>query len=631
MGAPPTRERPEAAGVDEPEASRSEQGDREASTTQDDHRPVPLVLRQQLLGACRADERLRPLLTLNVSCGAAEDRFISHLSQHFEVSEIGLLARCLCVPLVALRVGKVDRHGPLLCPTATRGKLSLGLLPSSSMRIIFAGDDGHSEQLALLNNDHEVSDVCIEEISADNTGRSFLIRISESKVLYYWCAEKSKKHGMDLLAKMKNLLQRRPTLSDLTGISDSRLDAFGTHLHAYLLASSIGEVKSLGSLNDNLSASSPHDQYLQPPSVVSESSRFHTSAANVARVSSVYQASLSPRSGAFKDGMPRMSCAKIVGRDKMKRHGDWLSPSTGPVDTNLSKIVSSDSASEKRDGVCSENSATSSPLDLPISFPLLPSLFPLTTQYPLPKGSSEQQFKPYYCWCPPCPSSLQYSVTPLHMPVTSVEPLPLPPLNSVLSNEQTPTSTISAKMDTSDLASINLPSILHDPLLHMPLPASSLVSLHGSQVPTFTPLMSDPIVHVPVIDVCSSGQAYLVSCGASISSTVPLVPETESLVERSARETLMRLLASTPFASNPQLVNILPAVLADVPEKNVKKLLGAHPEDKTLGSSCGVNVGGAGIAAMELISEDEASGGDGAHTTFVEYDGTNDQQHFQRM
>jgi hypothetical protein len=86
-----------------------------------------------------------------------------------------------------------------------RGKLSLGLLPSSSMCIIFAGDDGHSEQLALLNNDHEVSEVCVEEISADNTGRSFLIRISESKVFYYWCAEKSKKHGMDLLAKVRVL------------------------------------------------------------------------------------------------------------------------------------------------------------------------------------------------------------------------------------------------------------------------------------------------------------------------------------------------------------------------------------------------------------------------------------------
>uniref|UniRef100_A0A0D9WUH2 Uncharacterized protein n=2 Tax=Leersia perrieri TaxID=77586 RepID=A0A0D9WUH2_9ORYZ len=630
MGEPPIREHTEAeARDDELEASPSRSGEQDAQQQQDGHGPVPL--RHQLLGACRADERLRPLLTLNLSCGAAEDRFISHLSQHFEAFEVGLLARCLCVPLVALRVGKVDRHGPLLCPTPIRGKLSLGLLPSSSMHIIFAGDDGHSEQLALLSNDHEVSEVCIEEISADNTGRSFLIKISESKVFYYWCAEKSNKHGMDLLAKMKNLLHGRPTLSDLTGISDSRLDAFATHLHSYLLASSFGDVKSLGSPNDFLSTSSPHD-YLQPSSVVSKSSRFRTSAANAAKASSVYQTSLSPRSGAFKDGVPRMSCAKITGREKLKRHGDWLSLSTAPVDTDLltPKIVSSDSSSEKSDGDYSENSANSPPLDLPLSFPLLPSLFPRTTQFPLPKDASEQPFKPYYCWCPPCPSSLQYSVTPLHMPVTSVEPLPLPPLSSLLTNDQPPTSTVSAKMDTTDSPSLNLPSILHDPLLHLPLPTSPLVSLHGSQVPTFTPLMSDPIVHVPVIDVCSSGQAYLVSCGPSMSSSIPLlpslkplIPETESLVERSARETLMRLIASTPSASNPQLVNILPAVLTNVPEKNAKKHLGVHPGDRFLSSSCSVDVIGPEFA----VTEDESSVGDGV----AEYDDIGDQPHFQGM
>lgn len=86
-----------------------------------------------------------------------------------------------------------------------RGKLSLGLLPSSSMRLTFSGDNGCSEELALLNDGLEVSEVVIEEISADNSGRSFLIRISESKRLYYWCAEKSKECGMELLAKVCTL------------------------------------------------------------------------------------------------------------------------------------------------------------------------------------------------------------------------------------------------------------------------------------------------------------------------------------------------------------------------------------------------------------------------------------------
>ncbi|VAH31193.1 unnamed protein product [Triticum turgidum subsp. durum] len=611
MGEPPSREGSYSSfpnsDDDEPETTGSERGG--GGGGEDAHRPLPL--RQQLVGACRADDRLRPLLTLNVSCSAAENRFISHLSQHFEVSEVGMLARCLCVPLVSLRVGKVDRHGPLLCPTTIRGKLNLGLLPSSSMRLTFSGDDGCSEELALLNEGLEVSELVIEEISADNSGRSFLIRISESKRLYYWCAEKSKECGMELLAKMKNLLQGRPTLSDLTGISNSRLDAFVTNLHAYLLAPSIGDAKLLGSSTDFLSNSSSQGQHLQPPSVVSRSSRSCTSAANATKASLIYQASLSPRSSTFKDGVPRTSCAKVVGREKLKRRGDWLGPSTALIDANplIAKSVNPDSTSEVSDRDCSKNSVTpASSLDLPLSFPLLPPL------YPLPEGSSENPFKPYYCWCPPCPSSLQYSVTPLHMPVTSVEPFPQSPLGSLVSNEVSSVSSFSAKLDTTN----SPPSILHDPslhlqlptsivplhgsmvstypllhlpfptsplvpvhgsqvptfpLLHLPLPTSPFVSLHSSQVPTFTPLMSDPIVHVPVIDMCSSGQAYLVSCGPSITSPVPLlpslkplIPETESLVERSARETLMRLLASTPPSSNPQLVNILPAVLTDVPE-----------------------------------------------------------------
>ncbi|KAG5607468.1 hypothetical protein H5410_028960 [Solanum commersonii] len=79
-----------------------------------------LALDLQVMGACRVDERLKPLLKLNVSAGAAEDRLLAHLSQNFEPSEVGMLARCLCIPLVSMRVGKIRKQGTLLCPTATR-------------------------------------------------------------------------------------------------------------------------------------------------------------------------------------------------------------------------------------------------------------------------------------------------------------------------------------------------------------------------------------------------------------------------------------------------------------------------------------------------------------------------------
>ena len=35
----------------------------------------------QVMGACRADERLRPMLQLNVSCAGADDRLLAQLSQ----------------------------------------------------------------------------------------------------------------------------------------------------------------------------------------------------------------------------------------------------------------------------------------------------------------------------------------------------------------------------------------------------------------------------------------------------------------------------------------------------------------------------------------------------------------------
>ncbi|KAF2319016.1 hypothetical protein GH714_012469 [Hevea brasiliensis] len=53
-----------------------------------------------------------------------EDRVLQWLQaldmQHFEPSEVGILARCFCIPLVSIRVGKISKRGTLLCPTASR-------------------------------------------------------------------------------------------------------------------------------------------------------------------------------------------------------------------------------------------------------------------------------------------------------------------------------------------------------------------------------------------------------------------------------------------------------------------------------------------------------------------------------
>lgn len=39
------------------------------------------ALDMQVMGACRADERLKPLLKMNASCGVAEDPLLTQLSQ----------------------------------------------------------------------------------------------------------------------------------------------------------------------------------------------------------------------------------------------------------------------------------------------------------------------------------------------------------------------------------------------------------------------------------------------------------------------------------------------------------------------------------------------------------------------
>jgi len=77
------------------------------------------ALDMQAIGACRADERMKPLLKANASA-VAEDRILTYLSEHFEAAEVGLLARCLCIPLVSVRVGKIIKHGTTLCPTSSR-------------------------------------------------------------------------------------------------------------------------------------------------------------------------------------------------------------------------------------------------------------------------------------------------------------------------------------------------------------------------------------------------------------------------------------------------------------------------------------------------------------------------------
>ncbi|CAH1430674.1 unnamed protein product [Lactuca virosa] len=470
------------------------------------------ALDMQVLGACRADERLKPLLKLNVS-SVAEDRLLSHLSQHFEPSEVGLLARCLCIPLVSIRVGKINKQGTRLIPTSARGNLVLSLLPTSDLRISFVGDDGHAERISILRNTTDCSSVVIEGIPADTSGRSFVVRVPTP--FYLWCSEKSKLLGDELLEKMRKLLERKPSLAELTGISNSRLQRFVHHLRTFL----VGETSNSKS----------------PPLLASSSSK----ASRVRTCSSIIQGSLSPRPSSFKEGgLPRnIASLRNVVRDKLRRRVEGVRLETSsekhplPSTSNQHEENRLPSSSS---GICLFPSVLSGNMNMQI-----PSIisathpFPNTNTSTTPSSIFSPPPPPYYCWCPPV-----VMVTPQHPHTTSTESFTLPPLSSLLAS--------SAK--TCSEISIPLPPFLP---ISMGMPPSQ-------QIPLFTPLMYEcdhPIVHIPipVMDICSSGQAYLVSTGPAIMSVVSIPPALnvqESDSEKSARDTLRLLLSgSTQFPS----------------------------------------------------------------------------------
>ena len=84
-----------------------------------------------------------------------------------------------------------------------RGNLNLTVLPTSDFRLSFGGDDGNTERLFILSSKSQCSSMIIEEIAADNSGRSFLIKVPDGQTFYFWCSEKSKLLGIELLSKVQ--------------------------------------------------------------------------------------------------------------------------------------------------------------------------------------------------------------------------------------------------------------------------------------------------------------------------------------------------------------------------------------------------------------------------------------------
>ncbi|XP_050385954.1 uncharacterized protein LOC126802378 [Argentina anserina] len=565
------------------------------------------ALDMQVMGACRADERLKPMLKMNASNDAAEGRLLAHLTQHFEPAEVGMLARCFCIPLVSVRVGKINKQGILLCPTNSKGNLNLTILPTSDLRLSFVGDDGHTGRLFTLNSESQCSSVEVNEIPADNSGRSFVIKIPDGQVFHFWCSETSRLLGIELISKMKDLIRRKPSIAELTGISESRLGCFATHLRAYLMGSTVvGSGSNSASPNTDFNITNNGlfnaTQDGQLPSSSSKSLRSRHSVNQSMRANSSFQGSLSPRSSSFKEGLPRtLSSLRNVTREKLRRRGD-IHFSAVDDSTIVSPVAVNALSNQSENDKCPEAVTSSS-----LSSSFLESLGTLTVQ-PNMNAASQISYlaspllSPYYCWCPPGSSGLQYTQEPPTISGSSIESALLPPLSSLLPSNM-PSCMLTAKppLNLADCPLLDFPAFLPDPLIRLPMPTSQ-------QIPTFNPLICDPIVHIPVIDICSSGQGYFVSAGPAISTGIPplhsnlinpLIPQTDSMLEKGARETLRRLLISGSTQNSSPLMDVLPAMLTNGDEN--RNMLVAGSRGLYTGSS-DVDVIANSIAAMSMVS-----------------------------
>ncbi|KAL3337933.1 hypothetical protein AABB24_030213 [Solanum stoloniferum] len=319
---------------------------------------------------------------------------------------------------------------------------------------------------------------------------------------------------------MRDLIKMKPSLAELTGIDESRIDCFTIHLRAYLHGSAAinPQASSMMSRDPSIagfvdSSELGLDAHI---SVASQKPLWPEHISSMGSNTSL-MSSLSPMSNAFKDSMLRNSSSVFVSRDGPRQHGDsYLSF----VDSQIAATVHS--------------------LDSTV-------------------------FSPYYCWCPPAVSTLQFSVGTPHLPILSTDSS-IPLLSSIAPSACSSSILTPKPSLVTDVSSLDFPPLLPEPLIRLPFSLGP-----SQQIPTFTPLVGDSIVHIPVIDVCSSGQGYFVSAGPAISGSIPqlhpnlvnplIPPETESMAEKSARETL-RLLINNSNQPSPQLIDLLPPVLS---------------------------------------------------------------------
>lgn len=294
------------------------------------------------------------------------------------------------------------------------------------------------------------------------------------------------------MVQMKNLLRKKPSLARLTGICESRPDSFGAHIRAYLLGSpNIAEANSHTLSGESRANLQSGDSDCHSASMILKSSRCRLTSSHTTKGQPSHQGSLSPKPNTFKDGTARSSSSIRDGiKEKLRRKENSLlsiSQPYTPVSIKSSSQCEDDNirGSDGRSFLAS----ITQPEVPHLSFSLSPPIPLLIDFYPPARSTSGSLLSPNYCWCPPYPSSLQYSVTPYYLPVTFDESMPLPPLSSLLSTAVPAVSlvTSSLPLDVPKLPSMSLPPLLPESFIRLLVPVTSLVTLPSSQqISTFT-------------------------------------------------------------------------------------------------------------------------------------------------
>lgn len=340
---------------------------------------------------------------------------------------------------------------------------------------------------------------------------------------------------------MNDLLIRKPTLAELTGISDDRLTSFATQLKACLGRSVVSNAKSSGVL--------PSGCPSEDDSFYSSVLQFTQSALNCEKMSQFQQDSCQGSTSLLKC----LPSRNITARERLMQTGHDVLPNSSSLALTNDVNLSNDDAMGHAKGKLPETNLVDSfgvldavdtfgkPLDLPP--------FPPFETFP---SSSSSPLSPQYCWCPsPIASTLHYTLRNSRIPSLSSESFLLPPLSTLLSAGA---GSSKSSRSLSEASAMDFPSFQPETLVSS-LPTSQ-------QIPTFKPLTCDPIVPIPIY---SSGPSYLVSAGPAITTTIPplnlnlgnppLVPTSEPAVVQSARETLRMLIHSTNSDEKPNAVS----------------------------------------------------------------------------